>query len=226
MKQLFASLALITSSIAIAQTNNLGDQAMTEVTNQTKEATKEGARALGEALGSATWGVRANALINASSLGNLASIDELKKSGFNIGVSAKVDLGSNFFVNPELYYAHVGTSELDLPILFGYEIVPERFALVVGPNLMYTFSKNSEKDIQQAFVKGMAEDYQGLSSMFKFGFQAGVQAYFGNFLLSAKYEGALSDQVVNMVNSATGQKFEEKVKTNYFSVGLGYNFGK
>lgn len=229
MRKLFVSVTIITATFINAQINELKDKATTEVTNQTKEATNEAAKGLVNALGDATWGIRANGLINTSSLGNLSDIKDLKESGFNIGVSAKVGLGSNFFVNPELYYTHSGSNQIDLPILFGYEIVPEKFAIIAGPSLMYAFSKNSKEHLEKIATESLTTggiNYSGLSSMFKFGYQAGVQVYFGNFMVAAKYEGALSGQVVNLVNQATGQGFEEKVKSNFVSLGLGYNFGK
>lgn len=229
MKKLFASVTIITATFINAQNTDLKDLVTTEVTNHTKEATKEAAKGLANALGEATWGIRANGLINTSSLGNLADIKDLKESGFNIGVSAKVELGSNFFVNPELYYTHSGNSQIDLPILFGYEILPEKISLIAGPSLMYAFSKNSKDDLTKIATEALASggiNYNGLSSMFKFGYQAGVQVHFGNFMIAAKYEGALSGQVVSLINKATDQSFEEKVKSNFVSLGIGYNFGK
>lgn len=221
-------MAVVANTMASAQIlNDVKNQATSEVTARTQDATEKGAQKFGESLKNATFGIRANGMINTSSLGNLSDIKDLKESGFNIGFSARVELGSNFFVNPELYYTHIGKSQIDLPILFGYSIVPDRIAIVAGPALMYSFSKDSLKHLQNTAIQGATTgiDYKGLAAMFKFGYQAGIQVFFGNFLVSAKYDGALSEQVVNLVNQGTGQKFEEKVKSNFVSLGIGYNFG-
>lgn len=227
MKKFILSIGMLTSVGIFAQTDI--KQKVTEgAQEQTGSLFNKGLEGAGESIadGSVIWGIRANALINTSSLGNLSDIKELKDSGFNVGVSAKFNLGSGFFANPELYYTHLGTSRIDLPILFGYNL-SETFAVVAGPALMYGFSaesKNEGKNLVNEMINTGTIDVAKLSSNLNFGYQAGLQATISQFVISAKYEGSLSSQVVDLVNTATGQKFEEKVKTSVISLGLGYNF--
>lgn len=227
MKKLILSIALI-SGVGISAQSDLMQKAQDKTQNESKRIGNNLTNEAGDRIknGDVVWGIRANALINTSSLGNLSDIKELKGSGFNIGVSAKFDIDNDFFINPELYYTHLGTNSIDLPILLGYDIT-DKFAIVAGPTFIYGFSEDSKNDGKQIANNMMATgkiDFDGVASKLNFGFQAGLQANLSNFAVSVKYEGALSSQVVNLVNLGTGQKFTEKVKTNAISLGLGYNF--
>lgn len=227
MKKLILSIAMITS---------FGMHAQTSISKMAEGKTRKESKRIGNNLkseagdriseGDVVWGIRSNALINTSSLGNLSDIKELQGSGFNVGISARFDIEDEFFINPELYYTHLGTSSIDLPILVGYNIT-EKFALVAGPALMYGFSKDSKsdgKEIANQMLNSGQVDFEAIASKLNFGYQAGLQANLSNFLISAKYEGSLSSQVVNLVNLGTGQKFSEKIKTSVVSLGVGYNF--
>lgn len=209
MRNLFTSLALIISAVTFAQ----GGKIM-------------------NTLSKAEWGVRANYLVNTNSLGkqNKLFMGDLDSHGFNVGISAKADLGKKLFINPELYYNSSITHQIEMPILLGYSILPNKFAIIAGPSIKYAISSDTKDNLtgfaQQTNIPGVK--YNGISSMFKAGFQAGFQTYFknGKYVLSAKYDGAITGQTVNLENISTGKRYEMKEKDNFISIGLGYNFGK
>lgn len=227
MKKVLLSLSVIGGSLMYGQIQEMVDDAKSEITTQTQKATDDAIDRGWESLRSATWGIRANAMINTSSLGQFSDIKELKDSGFNVGISAIVNLSKSekFFFSPELYYTYVGNSQLDMPILFGYKI-GESVGLVAGPSLSYTFSQKSSEHAQTLVQSAITGDYKGLASTLQFGYQAGLQAYFGSFMVSAKYDGSITGKALNFVNEGTGKSFQEKMKSSYLSVGVGYNFGK
>lgn len=177
--------------------------------------------------GKVKWGVRANGLINTTSLGDLENVKNLDNHGFNIGISARYDFVKEFFANPELYYTHVGNGSLDLPILFGYQL-SESIAIVAGPNFSYAFSENSEDDLIEISTGVLTDTYSmgNISSKLTFGYQAGLQFFLPNFVISAKYNGSFTGQVVDLINQTTGGELKEEIKTSYVSIGIGYNFGK
>lgn len=229
MKKLLIALTIALSSTTFSQ--NIKDAVVQEGTEMSQNLAAEGGQKLIDALGNATFGLRAFGLVNSSSLGNFSDVKDLGKHGFSIGLAAKVDISDGFFVTPELHYSHTGFDELSLPILFGYSIVEDKLDIIAGPNLMYTFSKDSKGDLQNLGEGAMAGqiDYQGILSTFEFGYMAGLQYHLGNFMISARYQGGFSGKVVQYASQGTGVDFkesnEEKIKTSYVSLGIGFNFG-
>ena len=227
MNKLILSVAMITGVSIFAQMD-----IKQELTNKAQETSSDlGSKAVSGFIdsifnGEVTWGIRSNGLINTSSLGNLADVKQLKESGYNIGVSTKLAFNEDFFANPELYYTHLGTSRIDLPILFGYNVT-KTFAVVAGPSFIYNFSSESKdlgKSVANQAMNTGKVDFAALNSELGFGYQAGLQATISKFVVSAKYDGSLSGQVVDLVNTGTGQKFKEKIKTSLISLGAGFNF--
>ncbi len=229
MKKTLFTLAIVLSTTVFSQ--DIKGTLEQEGTDLAQDLTSEGASKLLEALGDATFGVRAFGLINTSSLGSFSDVKDLGKHGFSVGLSAKVDISDNFFVTPELQYSHTGVDELSLPILFGYSIVKDKFDIIAGPSLMYSFSKNSKDDLKNLGEDAMDGeiDYKGLLSTFEIGYMAGLQYHLGNFMISARYQGGFSGKVVQYASQGTGVDFKEsdekRIKTAYVSLGIGFNFG-
>jgi hypothetical protein len=205
-------------NMAVAESQEMTGNALADVTDGAVDRILDG---------DVVWGIRANGLINTTSLGDLENAKNLSNHGFNVGVSARFNFDdTNLFVNPELYYTHLGKGRLDLPILGGYQL-SNTFALIAGPTLAYIFSDNSKEDLVDTGTGAIdgSLSMEGISSKLTFGYQAGLQAYFNNFVISAKYDGSFTGQVVDIVNTASGAKLQEEVKTSFISIGIGYNFG-
>lgn len=232
MKKLLFALAIVFGTTAFSQ--NLGDvinDPRGTATDTSQRLTEEGGSKLLRALGDARFGLRAFGMINSSSLGNFKDVKDLSGSGFSVGIAGIVNITDNFFVTPELHYSHAGVSELDLPILFGYSIF-ENFDIIAGPSLMYSFSKESKKHLEDAAVGAATGglDYKGLLSSFQVGYVAGLQYHIGKFMISARYQGTFSGKIAEYVKEGTGVDFkdstQERVKTSYVSLGIGFNFGE
>ncbi len=229
MKKLLFTLTIVLSATAFSQ--EIKDAIEQKGTEMSQDLAAEGGKKLLESLSNATFGLRAFGLVNTSSLGEFSDVKDLGKHGFSVGLAAKVDISDDFFVTPELQYSHAGVDELSLPILFGYSIVKDKFDIIAGPNLMYSFSKDSKDDLKNLGEGTMSGqiDYQGVLSTFEVGYMAGLQYHLGNFMISARYQGGFSGKVVQYASQGTGVDFkesgEERIKTSYVSLGIGFNFG-
>lgn len=141
------------------------------------------------------------------------------KAGFHAGILADIDLGSHFFVQPELLYSTAGadvkhlmlggspvSEEISLgyiqvPVLANFELFP-RFSLQVGP--YFDFLVNEKSRIYQ---KDEVND-------FEFGGALGVSydLYSGLFV-DLRYDQGLTN-VFDEIHS----------RNSGFQVGLGYMF--
>ncbi|MDD3772197.1 MAG: outer membrane beta-barrel protein [Weeksellaceae bacterium] len=228
MKKLLFTLTIILSATAFSQ--NIGDMAKEEGTEMAQGLVKDGAKEVVKGLANARFGLRAFGLINSSSLGSFSDVKDLKSSGFSVGIAGTIYFTDNFFVAPELHYSHTGVGELQLPILLGYSIIEDKLDIIAGPSLLYSFSKESKKDLE-GLATGAASggiDYKGLLSTFQVGYTAGLQYHLGNFMISGRYQGGFSGKIVDYVSQGSGVDFKEsdekRVKTSYVSLGVGYNF--
>ena len=79
--------------------------------------------------------------------------------GFNVGLSAKVNLPASLFLMPEIYYTtfktdfevpntntniEVKSNRVDLPVLVGYNVLGDNLGLFIGPVASYNLSKDNQ----------------------------------------------------------------------------------
>lgn len=189
------------------------------------------------------FGARANALFptSSSSWKDLSSTatnafhNPKSATGFNVGLSAKIDLPvTSLFVMPEIYYTHYSdkivyqetsastsgvelsakSNRIDIPVLVGYDIIGPLSAFI-GPVFSTDLSgKNTFADYKETEKKD-----------FSVGFQFGANVKFSKLVVNARYEGAFSKDQRKFVNTVSGaDEVRYDNRPSFFIVGLGYNF--
>lgn len=157
-------------------------------------------------------------------------------TGYNVGLSLKVDLPTALYVMPEIYYSNFSnevtvtnvestaettikakTSRIDVPVLLGYNLLGNTLSAFVGP--VASFNMNKDDNFDNFIQKVNAKD-------FTVGYQLGVQSELSKLILSAKYEGAFSKDQRKFVNSVAGanQEISYDNRPSLFMLGLGYKF--
>lgn len=157
-------------------------------------------------------------------------------TGFNVGLSMKIDLPTALYVMPEIYYSNFNnevtvlndanadqttikakTSRIDVPVLLGYNLLGDMLSAYVGPVASFNLAKddNFENFVQKVNAKE-----------FTLGYQLGVQSEIKKLILSAKYEGAFSKDQRKFVNTVAGsnQEINYDNRSSLFMLGLGYKF--
>lgn len=207
MKKAFAALAIAASSLMMAQIS---------------------------------FGLRSNVLFNASSpswkhlKNNISEAVESKGknlTGFNIGLSAKIDLPlTSFYVMPELYYTYFGSkttvgdvelkaksNRIDIPVLLGYNILGSYASVFAGPVGSYDLA-------QEGVFKNFKEN---ATKNFTVGYQLGANVKISKIIFNARYEGAFSKDERKFIKTISGGA-DEIVKydnrPSLFSLGIGYQF--
>ena len=149
--------------------------------------------------------------------------------GFNVGLSAKVNLPAAFFLMPEIYYTTFKTefsipnasttleaksNRIDVPVLVGYKILGDNLGVFVGPVASYNLSTDNQfNDFRENATKE-----------FTVGYQFGAQVQLQKLIVSAKYEGAFSEDQRKFINSTTSEEIRYDSRPSFFMVGLGYEF--
>ena len=157
-------------------------------------------------------------------------------TGFNVGVSMKVDLPLSLYLMPELYYSNFNnevtvlndisseqttikakTTRIDIPVLLGYKLLGNTLSAYVGPVGSFNLAKDDNFD---SFVQKVN------AKEFSVGYQLGVQSEIKKLILSAKYEGAFSKDQRKFVNTVVGSNQEVNYdnRSSLFMLGLGYKF--
>ncbi len=154
--------------------------------------------------------------------------------GFNIGISAKVDLPSSFFIMPELYYTtfknsfthrdsnttiEAESNRIDLPVLVGVNVLSNLLGVVAGPVASY----NLKSDNQYNDFKENAKNN------FTVGYQFGLQSQISKVVITARYEGAFTSDERTYVNSASNTINPDYVirydnRPSLIILGIGYVF--
>lgn len=162
------------------------------------------------------------------------AIDEKGENnvGYNVGLSTKIDLPiTSLFVMPELYYTtfknsttvttgtttttlEAKTNRVDLPVLLGYNVLGNTLGIFGGPVASYNLAQEDQWD---DFRQNAAKD-------FTVGYQFGAQAMFSNFILSAKYEGAFSEDQREFIDKNTNATVRYDARPSLLMFGLGYKF--
>ncbi len=157
-------------------------------------------------------------------------------TGFNIGLSAKVDLPTSLYLMPEIYYSNFNnevtvlndinaeettikakTMRIDVPILLGYNLLGNTLSAFIGPVASINLAKD---DNFNSFVQKVN------TKDFTLGYQIGAQSEISKLVISAKYEGAFSKDQRKFVNTVAGsnQEINYDNRSSLFMLGLGYKF--
>lgn len=157
-------------------------------------------------------------------------------TGFNAGLSMKIDVPTGLYVMPEIYYTNFSnevtvdnvtsgettieakTSRVDVPVLVGYNLLGEMLSAYAGPVASFNLTKDDDfGDFTQSVN----------SKEFTVGYQIGAQSEIKKLIISARYEGAFSKDQRKFINSVGGENVQSITydnRSSLFLLGLGYKF--
>ena len=149
--------------------------------------------------------------------------------GFNVGLSAKVNLPASLFLMPEIYYTtfktdfevpntntniEVKSNRVDLPVLLGYNVLGDNLGLFIGPVASYNLLKDNQfNDFKENATKE-----------FTLGYQFGAQVQIQKLIINGRYEGAFTKDQRDFINNNTNETIRYDSRPSLFMVGLGYQF--
>ena len=149
--------------------------------------------------------------------------------GFNVGLSAKVNLPASLFLMPEIYYTtfktdflvpntntniEVKSNRVDLPVLLGYNVLGDNLGLFIGPVASYNLSKDNQfNDFKENATKE-----------FTLGYQFGAQVQIQKLIINGRYEGAFTKDQRDFINNNTNETIRYDSRPSLFMVGVGYQF--
>ena len=183
-------------------------------------------------------GVKANVLLNTSS----SKWSEIKRSvidytdsgnksaGFNVGLSARVNLPSTpLFIMPEIYYTSFNnsfterrtkttlkakTNRIDVPVLVGVNLISDNLGVFVGPVASYNLAKeNTWNNFKE-----------NAGNKFTVGYQVGAEARLSNFIINARYEGSFSKDQRDFINNNISETVRYDNRPSFVVLGVGYEF--
>lgn len=149
--------------------------------------------------------------------------------GFNVGLSAKVNLPAAFFLMPEIYYTTFKTefdvpvsnvtleaksNRIDVPVLVGYKLLGDNLGVFLGPVASYNLSTDNQ----------FADFKENATKDFTVGYQFGAQVQLQKLIVTAKYEGAFTEDQRDFINTNTNETIRYDSRPSLFMVGLGYEF--
>lgn len=149
--------------------------------------------------------------------------------GYNIGLSAKINLPASLFLMPEVYYTtfknefdvptssvtlEAKSNRIDVPVLVGYSILGDNFGIFAGPVASYNLST----DNQFNNFKERATDE------FTVGYQFGAQVQLQKLIVNARYEGAFKEDQRDFINGTTDEVIRYDSRPSLLMVGIGYEF--
>ncbi|MCX8534526.1 outer membrane beta-barrel protein [Chryseobacterium luquanense] len=157
-------------------------------------------------------------------------------TGFNVGLSLKIDLPTALYLMPEIYYTNFSNevtvqndvnaaqttikaknSRVDIPVLVGVNVLGNLLSAYAGPVGSFNLAKSDNFDnfVQKVDAKE-----------FTVGYQLGVQSEIKKIILSARYEGAFSKDQRKFINTVAGssQEIDYDNRSSLFLLGLGYKF--
>lgn len=157
-------------------------------------------------------------------------------TGFNVGLSLKVELPTSLFLMPEIYYTNFSNEvtfaneangqattleaknkRVDIPVLIGTTLLGDYLSAYIGPVGSFNLSKDETFGtfVQQVNAKS-----------FTVGYQIGAQSEISKFIITARYEGAFSSDQRKFINNIAGsnQQIEYDNRASLFILGVGYKF--
>lgn len=157
-------------------------------------------------------------------------------TGFNVGLSLKIDLPTALYLMSEIYYTNFSNevtvqndvnsaqttikaknSRVDIPVLVGVNVLGNLLSAYAGPVGSFNLAKSDDFDnfVQKVDAKE-----------FTVGYQLGVQSEIKKIILSARYEGAFSKDQRKFINNVAGsnQEIDYDNRSSLFLLGVGYKF--
>jgi len=222
MKKLILGIAVLSTTLAFAQTTPSSSSSMSSV----------------------RFGVKAG--MNVSSLSKDAGLEDQKsKIGFNAGVFANIPVAESFSIQPELLYNQLGSKVensytiagittresystnfdyITVPVMFQYNFVPN-FYLEAGPEfgLMVGAKNKGDRTTTGGGTTTMVSytddiDKDNLNT-FNFGVGIGAGYYFtDNLGVTARYVAGVTDVAKDRPSGS------DAIRNNNFQVGLAYKF--
>jgi hypothetical protein len=132
------------------------------------------------------------------------------KSGYNIGVYGKIDLG-NLFIRPELVYTKTTSeyelnsvnqdfelSKIDAPVLLGFELIGP-LSVFAGPSFQYILDNN---------INGI--DFDKVENEFTMGLNIGASLEFGRLGIDVRYERGLNENEAKFASNNTNFKLDTR----------------
>ncbi|SFS33271.1 outer membrane beta-barrel protein [Lutibacter maritimus] len=132
------------------------------------------------------------------------------KSGYNIGVYGKIDLG-NLYIRPELVYTKTTSeyelnsgnqdfelSKIDAPVLLGFELIGP-LSVFAGPSFQYILDNN---------INGI--DFDKVENEFTMGLNIGASLEFGRLGIDVRYERGLNENEAKFVSNNTNFKLDTR----------------
>ncbi|QQV04064.1 MULTISPECIES: porin family protein [Chryseobacterium] len=217
MKKLILGIAVLSTSLAFAQTT-------TTTTTTTRTMSSD-----------VRFGIKGG--MNVSSLSKDGALeDQGSKIGFNAGVFANIPVAESFSIQPEVLYSQYGDKydqvvlgnrysrarHLDyiaVPVMFQYNLVPN-FYLEAGPEFGFLVSaKNKFKNETNNNVITESGNYKDSLNGFNVGIGLGAGYYFtDNIGITARYVAGVTDIAKDRPANS------DAIRNNVFQVGLAYKF--
>ncbi|MXS70791.1 outer membrane beta-barrel protein [Flavobacteriaceae bacterium W22] len=217
MKKLILGIAVLSTSLAFAQTT-------TTTTTTTRTMSSD-----------VRFGIKGG--MNVSSLSKDGALeDQGSKIGFNAGVFANIPIAESFSIQPEVLYSQYGDKydqvvlgnrysrarHLDyiaVPVMFQYNLVPN-FYLEAGPEFGFLVSaKNKFKNETDNNVITESGNYKDSLNGFNVGIGLGAGYYFtDNIGITARYVAGVTDIAKDRPANS------DAIRNNVFQVGLAYKF--
>lgn len=219
MKKLILGIAVLSTSLAFAQT--------TTTTTTTRTTSSSDVR----------FGIKGG--MNVSSLSDDGSLeDQGSKIGFNAGVFATIPVAESFSIQPEVIYTQYGDKydyrapisndrisyarHLDyvaVPLMFQYNFIPNLY-VEAGPEFGFLVSaKNKLKNESNNDPLNTTGDYKDQLNTFNLGIGLGAGYYFtDNIGITARYTAGVTDVAKDRPNGS------DAIRNNNFAVGLAFKF--
>ncbi|WP_262147275.1 porin family protein [Chryseobacterium foetidum] len=230
MKKLILGIAVLSTTLAFAQTTPSSNSSMSPV----------------------RFGLKAG--MNVASLSKDAGLEDQKsKIGFNAGVFANIPVAESFSIQPELLYNQLGSKiedvneytiagvttrnvesystnldYLTVPVMFQYNFVPN-FYIEAGPEFGFMLSAKNKGDRTTTVTSGSNTSTTNASytddidkdnlNTFNFGVGIGLGYYFtDNIGLTARYVAGVTDVAKDRPSGS------DAIRNNNFQVGLAFKF--
>lgn len=166
--------------------------------------------------------LNSNTDIDISVLGfDVANIDAINVTGFNIGAFADIELSEKFHIQPELTYGSAGKlAFVYLPVMMKY-YVADKINIQAGPQLSFSTDlqdiKDGLKDIDNILNTNVNLDKAFNSTGVDLVFGAGYDIN-DKFFVQARYGLEVTNRYSGPLNNSLS------VRANTFTVGVGYSF--
>ncbi len=147
------------------------------------------------------------------------------KSGYNIGVYGKIDLG-NLYIRPELVYTKTTSeyelnsgnqdfelSKIDAPVLLGFELIGP-LSVFAGPSFQYILDNN---------INGI--DFDKVENEFTMGLNIGASLEFGRLGIDVRYERGLNENEAKFVSN-NNTNFKLDTRPEQIIVNLSFSLTK